>query len=101
MITCGGGLGPPLVARRRRSRSADTVARLLFVHRFIKFVFALKVILSIRNVALLFFCAIAGAAAQTPPPEKAIVYAVHDPNAIAEYKINQRAVRGMVDRLIL
>jgi len=54
-----------------------------------------------RNVALLFFCAIAGLSAQTPAPEKSIVYAAHNSDAIAEYKTNPRVVRAMVDRLIL
>ena len=60
--------------------------------------FALKLI---RNVALVSFCAIAAASAQPPPPEKSIVYTVHDENSIANYKTNQRVVRAMVDRLIL
>jgi uncharacterized protein (DUF362 family) len=61
-------------------------------------VFALK---HIRKVALLFFCAIGAVSAQTPPPERSIVYTVHDSDAIADYKTNARVVRAMVDRLIL
>lgn len=54
-----------------------------------------------RNVALLFFCAIGVISAQTPPPEKSIVYAARDPDSVADYKTNPRVVRAMVDRLIL
>jgi hypothetical protein len=75
--------------------------------------------LSIRNVALVLFSAIAASAqtppptpplpqpthisppAQTPLPEKSVVYTVHDENAIDDYKTNARAVHAMVDRLIL
>ena len=46
-------------------------------------------------------CAIAPASAQSPPPEKSIVYTVHDENALTDYKTNPRAVKAMVDRLIL
>ena len=62
--------------------------------------FALKLI---RNVALVFFCAISSAFGQapSPSPEKSIIYTVHDGNAIAGYKTNPRVVRAMVDRLIL
>jgi hypothetical protein len=61
-------------------------------------VFALKLV---RNVTLVFFCAIAAASAQSPPPEKSIVYTTHNADAIENYKTNPRAVRAMVDRLIL
>ena len=58
--------------------------------------------MSIRNVALVFFCAIAAAAAQSPPPpEKSVVYTIHDDNAIDDYKTDPRVVHAMVDRLIL
>ena len=59
--------------------------------------------MSIRNVALVFFCAIGSAFAQVPSslPEKSIVYTAHDANAIKGYQTNPRAVRAMVDRLIL
>ena len=60
--------------------------------------FALKLF---RNVALLLLCAIASVSAQTAPPERSTVYTTHDPDAITEYKTNPRAVRAMVDRLIL
>lgn len=55
----------------------------------------------IRNVALVLLCAIAGASAQSPAPEKSVVYSAHDPNAITEYKTNSKVVRGMVDRLVM
>jgi uncharacterized protein (DUF362 family) len=57
--------------------------------------------LSIRNVTLVFFCAIAAASAQSPPPEKSIVYTAHNADAIENYKTNPREVRAMVNRLIL
>jgi len=57
--------------------------------------------LSIRSVPLVFFCAIAAASAQSPPPEKSIVYTAHDASAIANYKTNPREVRAMVNRLVL
>ena len=66
-----------------------------------------------RNVTLILFCAIAAASAQTPapddtepptptlPPEKSIVYAAHDENAITDYNTDARVVKRMVDRLVL
>ena len=54
-----------------------------------------------RNIALVFFCAIAGAYAQTSSSQKSIVYKTHDSNAIVDYKTNARVVRAMVDRLVL
>ena len=59
--------------------------------------------MSIRNVALVFLCAISSGLAQGPTslPDKSIVYTVHDANAIAGYQTNPRVVRAMVDRLIL
>jgi hypothetical protein len=57
--------------------------------------------LSIRIVALVSFCAITGAWAQTPSPEKSVVYTTHDADAIVDYKTNSRDVRTMVDRLVL
>ncbi|MBV9618713.1 MAG: hypothetical protein JO201_05830, partial [Verrucomicrobia bacterium] len=56
---------------------------------------------SIRNVALVFFCAIAVAHAQTASSQNSIVYKMHDPDAIEDYKTNPRHVRAMVDRLVL
>ncbi|PYL31779.1 MAG: hypothetical protein DMF35_09575 [Verrucomicrobia bacterium] len=59
--------------------------------------------MSIRNVALVCFCAIRSAFAQvpSPSPEKSMVYTVHDAAAIVGYETNSRAVRAMVDRLVL
>src|SRR5213594_1077552 len=56
-----------------------------------------------RNVALVLFCAISSAFAQTPQPSPSpsTVYAVHDPDAIKDYKTNPRVVREMVNRLVL
>src|SRR5262249_17645055 len=59
----------------------------------------------LRNVALILFCAIASGLAQTqtpqPAPTPSIVYSVHDPGAIKDYKTNPRIVREMVNRLLL
>ncbi len=56
-----------------------------------------------RNVAFVFFCAIASAIGQTPAPSaaKSIVYAVHNEDAIQDYETNARVIHGMVDRLVL
>jgi uncharacterized protein (DUF362 family) len=56
-----------------------------------------------RNVALVFFCAIASALAQGPQaaPTPSIVYTVHDPDSIRDYKTNSRVVHEMVNRLVL
>jgi uncharacterized protein (DUF362 family) len=56
-----------------------------------------------RNVALILLCAIASGLAQTPQPAPtpSIVYSVHDPAAIKDYKTNPRIVREMVNRLVL
>ena len=56
-----------------------------------------------RNVALVLFCAIASGLAQGPQPvpTPSIVYAVHDADAIRDYKTKPRAVREMVNRLVL
>src|SRR6266700_2011612 len=56
-----------------------------------------------RNVALVLFCAIASGLAQGPQPvpTPSIVYAVHDPDAIRDYKTKPRVVREMVNRLVL
>jgi uncharacterized protein (DUF362 family) len=58
----------------------------------------------LRNLLLILFCAIASGLAQTPPPPAAtpsIVYSVHDPAAIKDYKTNPRIVHDMVNRLLL
>src|SRR5437773_3515874 len=56
-----------------------------------------------RNVALVLFCAIGSGLAQGPQPmpTPSVVYAVHDPDEIKDYKTNPRVVREMVNRLIL
>jgi len=56
-----------------------------------------------RNVAIVLFCTIASGFGQGPQPAAtpSIVYAVHDPDAIREYKTNPRVVREMVNRLVL
>src|SRR6266478_2502618 len=55
------------------------------------------------NVAIILFCAIASGRAQTPPPAPtpSIVYSVHDPGSIKDYKTNPRIVHEMVNRLVL
>ena len=57
----------------------------------------------LRNVALVLFCAIASLVAQVPQtaPTPSIVYAVHDPASIKDYKTNPRVVHEMVNRLVL
>ena len=57
----------------------------------------------LRNVALVLFCAIASLVAQVPQtaPTPSIVYAVHDPASIRDYKTNPRVVHEMVNRLVL
>src|SRR6266481_1631925 len=57
----------------------------------------------LRNVALVLFCAITSGLAQSPQssPPPSIVYAVHDPGSIKDYKTNQRVVHEMVNRLVL
>jgi len=56
-----------------------------------------------RNVAIVLFCTIASGFGQGPQPAAtpSIVYAVHDPDAITDYKTNSRVVREMVNRLVL
>jgi uncharacterized protein (DUF362 family) len=56
-----------------------------------------------RNVALVLFCAIASGFGQggQPAATPSIVYAVHEPDAIKNYKTNPRVVRKMVNRLVL
>jgi len=57
----------------------------------------------LRNVALILFCAIPSGLAQTPQPAPtpSIVYSVHDPGSIKDYKTNPRIVHEMVNRLVL
>jgi len=59
---------------------------------------------TLRNVSLVLFCAItASALAQAPQPAStpSVVYAIHNSNAIKDYKTNPRVVREMVNRLVL
>jgi uncharacterized protein (DUF362 family) len=60
-------------------------------------------ILPIRILALVFFCAVASAFAQSAPTpvERAIVYSAHDPSAIKDYRTDPAVVRAMVNRLVL
>ncbi len=55
------------------------------------------------NLALVLFCAITSGLAQLPQtaPTPSIVYAVHDPGSIKDYKTNPRLVHEMVNRLVL
>jgi uncharacterized protein (DUF362 family) len=57
----------------------------------------------LRNVGLIVFCAICSVRAQgaQPAPMPSIVYAVHDPASIKDYKTNPRIVHEMVNRLVL
>ena len=56
-----------------------------------------------RNVALVFFCAISAVEgqAQQPASTPSVVYAVHNADAIKNYEVNPRVVRDMVNRLVL
>src|SRR5213079_2799054 len=55
------------------------------------------------KLALVLFCAITSGLAQSPQtaPTPSIVYAVHDPSSIKDYKTNPRVVHEMVNRLVL
>ncbi len=56
-----------------------------------------------RNVALVFFCAISAVEgqAQQPASTPSVVYAVHNADGIKDYEVNPRVVREMVNRLVL
>jgi uncharacterized protein (DUF362 family) len=56
-----------------------------------------------RNVALVLFCAISSGLAQSqqPVPTPSIVYALHNPDSIKQYKTNPHIVREMVNRLVM
>jgi uncharacterized protein (DUF362 family) len=56
-----------------------------------------------RNLALVLFCAISSAVAQgqQPAPTPSIVYAIHNPDSIKQYKTNPHVVREMVNRLVM
>jgi uncharacterized protein (DUF362 family) len=55
------------------------------------------------KLALVLFCAITSGLAQSPQtaPTPSIVYSVHDPSSIKDYKTNPRVVHEMVNRLVL
>jgi uncharacterized protein (DUF362 family) len=57
----------------------------------------------LRKLALVLFCAITSGLAQSPQtaPTPSIVYAVHDPGSIKDYKTNPHVVHEMVNRLVL
>lgn len=56
-----------------------------------------------RNVALVLLCAISSGMAQgqPPAPTPSVVYALHNPDSIKQYKTNPRVVREMVNRLVM
>ena len=56
-----------------------------------------------RNLALVLFCAISSAVAQgqQPAPTPSVVYAIHNPDSIKQYKTNPHVVREMVNRLVM
>src|SRR5215831_10285263 len=56
-----------------------------------------------RNIALVLFCAISSGLAQDqqPTPTPSIVYAIHNPDSIKQYKTNPHVVREMVNRLVM
>jgi uncharacterized protein DUF362 len=59
--------------------------------------------LSIRILALVFFCgtAIASAQNERPSPTPSTVYSIHDSAAIRDFRTNPTVVRRMVDRLLI
>ncbi len=63
-----------------------------------------ETILLMRNVALVLFCALIRsvlAQAPQPSPTPSIVYELHNPASIKDYKTNPRVVHEMVNRLVL
>jgi len=56
-----------------------------------------------RNLALVLFCAISTTVAQgqQPAPTPSIVYVIHNPDSIKQYKTNPHIVREMVNRLVM
>ena len=57
-----------------------------------------------RNIALVLLCAIGSSFAQgpqPPAPTPSVVYTVHNPAAINDYKTNAHIVREMVNRLVV
>jgi Domain of unknown function (DUF362) len=59
--------------------------------------------LFIRNVAILLLSATVSVWAQAPgpAPARSVVFVAHNPDAITDYHVNARVVRGMVDRLVM
>src|SRR5438067_10959838 len=57
----------------------------------------------IQNVALVLCCATSSGLAQgqQPAPTPSIVYAVHNPDSIKQYKTNPNIVHEMVSRIVL
>jgi uncharacterized protein (DUF362 family) len=57
----------------------------------------------IRNVTLVLLCAISSGLGQSQQaaPTPSVVYAVHNPDSIKQYKTNARVVREMVNRLVM
>jgi uncharacterized protein (DUF362 family) len=57
----------------------------------------------IRNLAFVLLCAISCrlAEGQQPAPTPSIVYALHNPDSIKDYKTNPHVVREMVNRLVM
>src|SRR6266513_2036449 len=55
------------------------------------------------KLALVLFCATTSGLAQSPQtaPTPSIVYALHDPGSIKDYKTNPRVVHEMVNRLVV
>src|SRR5215217_5137723 len=90
------GVSPASAHSRAAGTAATTLPRLLFMRAFIN-----SLTLLMRSVALLLFCAISSALAQAPRPTPSIVYAVHNPSSIKDYKTNPRVVREMVNKLLL
>jgi uncharacterized protein (DUF362 family) len=68
-----------------------------------KLVATVAITLSIIKLTLFLFCVTTPALAQAPGPARppSIVYVVHDPDSISEYRTNQRVVHAMVDRLVM
>src|SRR5213594_4650618 len=57
----------------------------------------------LRKLALVLFCAITSGLAQSPQtaPTPSIVYVVHNPASIKDYKTNPRVVHEMVNRVVI
>jgi hypothetical protein len=85
------------------------------IHSFEHTVVRRPSIVVIRKVALLLFSAIAALRAEgpaqpapsqavpttRPAPTPSAVFVIHDSDAITDYRVNARIVRGMVDRLVM